>query len=176
MLDNPLGQLFGLLSFALGIYCFYQHDDRKLKIFMFVLQFNNCIHFALLGAYTAVLSSFLSVVRTGLSLKTSSRLVAWLFIALSFGLGWYLADDWVGMLPVIGACIGTYALFCLTGIRMRVAFLLGASFWLANNIAVGSIGGTLLELTLISVNGRTIYRMVRREREARPARQGSVQG
>lgn len=161
MLDNPLGQFFGLLSFCLGIYCFYQHDDRKLKIFMFVLQINNSIHFALLGAHTAVLSSLLSVVRTGLSLKTSSRIVAWLFIMISLVLGWILAERWLDMLPIIGTCIGTYSLFCLTGIRMRMAFLVGACFWMANNIVVGSIGGTLLELTLITVNSRTIYRMYR---------------
>lgn len=159
MFDNPLAQFFGLLSFGLGIYCFYQRDDRRLKIIMFVMQLNNCLHFALLGAPTAALSSVLSVVRTGLSLRTHSRLVAWLFIGLSLGLGGWLADSWQDMLPVIGSCIGTYALFCLQGISMRLAFLVGACFWLGNNILVGSLGGTLLELTLISVNLRTIYKL-----------------
>lgn len=154
-----LGQFFGLMSFALGVYCFFQRDDRKLKIFMFLLQLNNCIHFALLAAPTAVLSSLLAVVRTGLSLKTSSQLVAWFFILVSLGLGWVMADVWVDMLPVFGSCVGTYALFCLTGIRMRLAFLVGACLWLANNIVVGSIGGTLLEVTLISVNSSTIVRL-----------------
>lgn len=156
-----VGQFLGLVSYGLGVYCFFQRDDRKLKIFMFVLQFNNCLHFALLGAPTAVLSSLLAVVRTGLSLKTRSKLVAWLFIGLSVALGYWLADGWLDLLPIIGACIGTYSLFCLTGIAMRLAFLLGACFWLANNIVVGSIGGTLLEVTLISVNASTIYRLWR---------------
>ncbi len=154
-----VGQLLGLVSYAIGVYCFFQKDDRKLKIFMFVLQFNNCMHFALLGAPTAVLSSFLSLVRSGLSLKTSSKLLAWLFIALSIAVGAWLAERWLDFLPIVGTCIGTYALFCLTGIRMRVALLVGASFWLANNIVVGSIGGTLLEITLISVNSSTIVRL-----------------
>lgn len=162
-----LGQGFGLLSFALGVYCFFQREDRKLKIFMFLLQLNNCVHFALLGAPTAVLSSILAVVRTGLSLKTSSKIVAWFFIAISLMLGIALTDDWAGMLPVFGACVGTYSLFCLTGIRMRLAFLVGACFWLANNILVGSIGGTLLELTLISVNSSTIFRMWRAQKRQR---------
>ncbi len=163
-----VGQLLGLVSYAIGVYCFFQKDDRKLKIFMFVLQFNNCLHFALLGAPTAVLSAFLSLVRSGLSLKTSSRLVAWLFIALSIAVGTWLAERWLDMLPIAGTCIGTYALFCLTGIRMRVALLVGASFWLANNIVVGSIGGTLLEITLISVNASTIFRLWRSSRPVSP--------
>ncbi|HEY7884900.1 MAG TPA: YgjV family protein [Cellvibrionaceae bacterium] len=159
MLDNPLGQFFGLLSFFLGIYCFYQRDDRRLKMVMFAMQISNCVHFALLAAHTAVMSSLFSVVRTGLSLYTRSRIVAWLFISISFSLGLWLSNEWQDMLPVIGSCIGTYALFCLQGIRMRLAFLLGACFWLSNNIWVGSIGGTMLELTLITVNLRTIYKL-----------------
>ena len=161
MFDNPLAQFFGLLSFFLGIYCFYQRDDRRLKIIMFAMQANNCVHFALLGAQTAVLSSLFSVVRTGLSLHTRSTIVAWLFIVVSFSLGAWLAERWQDMLPVMGSCIGTYALFCLEGIRMRLAFLVGACFWLSNNIWVGSLGGTLLEITLITVNLRTIYKLHR---------------
>lgn len=159
MLDNPLGQFFGLLSFLLGIACFYQRDDRRLKIIMFAMQLNNCIHFALLAAPTAVMSSLFSMVRTGLSLYTRSALVAWLFIAASVALGIWLSDQWQDMLPVMGSCIGTYALFCLQGIRMRLAFLVGAGFWLSNNLWVGSIGGSLLEMTLITVNLRTIYKL-----------------
>jgi hypothetical protein len=161
MFENPLAQFFGLLSFGLGIFCFYQRDDRRLKIVMFVMQFSNCLHFALLGAHTAAISSVFSVTRTGLSLYTRSRLVAWLFIAAIMAIGIWLAKTWQDMLPIIGSCIGTYALFCLRGIPMRLAFLVGACFWLSNNIWVGSLGGTLLEITLISVNLRTIFKLRR---------------
>lgn len=162
MLDNPLGQFFGMLSFIIGVSAFYQRDDRKLKILMFVLQINHTIHFILMGATTAALSSVLSAIRTGLSLKTSSKIVAWLFIAFTLALGSYIASDWRDYLPIIGTCIGTYSLFCLEGIRMRLAFLLGACFWLSNNIVIGSVGGTLLETTLIVVNLRTIVSLYRR--------------
>lgn len=166
MFENPLAQFFGLLSYCLGIYCFYQRDDRRLKIIMFTMQANNCIHFALLGAKTALLSSAFSVVRTGLSLHTKSRIVAWLFIVVIAVWGLYLTDVWQDMLPVVGSCLGTYALFCLQGVRMRLMFLVGACFWLANNIYVGSIGGTLLEATLITVNCRTMLKLYRTEKTA----------
>lgn len=48
--------------------------------------------------------------------------------------------------------LGTYSVFVLKGIQMRVGFLLGAMCWLTNNIIVGSVGGSLLEATLICVN------------------------
>ncbi|MCP3862549.1 MAG: YgjV family protein, partial [Aestuariibacter sp.] len=48
---------------------------------------------------------------------------------------------------------------CLSGIKMRLAFLYGALCWLTNNIIVGSIGGTMLEATLLMVNSFTIWRL-----------------
>ncbi len=44
---------------------------------------------------------------------------------------------------------------------MRIGFLLGAVCWLTNNIMVGSIGGVLLEATLLLTNLLTIFRLAR---------------
>lgn len=154
-----LAQALGFVSYALGVLCFYQKDDKKLKFIMLTMNLNNAIHFALLGAATASLGSLLSVVRTGLAIRTSSRAVAFVFIALTIVSGYWLASSWKDIFPLLGTCIGTYALFCLRGINMRIAFLCGALCWLTNNILVGSIGGTLLELTLLVVNGNTIRKL-----------------
>ncbi|MBC6905965.1 YgjV family protein [Saccharophagus sp. K07] len=168
MFELNIAQIFGLLSFTLGILCFYQRDDRKLKIMMLLLQLNNVLHYGLLGAWTASLSSLLSVARTGLAIRTKSRRLAYLFMLLSIILGIWVGDHWTDMFAILGSCMGTYAVFCLSGIRMRLAFLLGAVFWLTNNIIVGSLGGTLLESTLIIVNLNTIYRLYR-QRQKTPA-------
>lgn len=154
-----LGQLLGLVTFGLGIACFYQRDDRKLKLTMLVMNLNNVPHFWLLGADTAALSSALSVLRTGLALKYRGLPLALAFMALTLALGLPLVQQPFHWLALAGSCIGSYALFCLQGIAMRLAFLAGALCWLGNNLAAGSIGGTLLELTLISVNLHTIWRL-----------------
>lgn len=156
-----VAQVLGLVSFGLGILCFYQKEDKKLKIIMLVMQANNVLHFGLLGAWTASLSSVLSVARTGLALRTSSRRLAYLFILLSLILGVCVSDRWTDFFPVIGSCFGTYALFCLSGIKMRMAFTCGAVCWLINNMLVGSLGGILLEITLLVVNFNTILRIHR---------------
>lgn len=152
-------QAVGLLSFILGIVCFYQKDDRKLKIVMVAMNVNHALHFALLGATTAVASSILSLLRTFLAIHTDSKAMAYLFIVVTASWGVYLADHWYDLFPVVGSCIGTYTVFCLRGIIMRVGFLAGAVCWLINNILVGSIGLTLLESTLILVNLNTIRRL-----------------
>jgi hypothetical protein len=164
MFELNLAQFFGMISFTLGILCFYQRDDKRLKIMMLLLQLNNVLHFGLLGAWTASLSALIAVGRTGLALRTRSRRLAYLFIVLSVVLGFLVGDRWTDIFPILGTCMGTYALFCLSGIAMRLAFLLGACFWLTNNIIVGSLGGTLLEATLIAVNLNTIRRLYRARR------------
>ncbi|MGL1957271.1 MAG: YgjV family protein [Colwellia sp.] len=160
--DNPtylFAQALGFVSYGLGIFCFYQRNDKNLKIIMLIMNLNNTIHFALLGAATASLGSLLSVFRTGLALKTSNKLVAIIFIIISILFGYFISDSYQDFFPILATCIGTYALFFLNGIKMRIAFILGALCWLTNNILVGSIGGTLLEITLLIVNGNTIRRL-----------------
>jgi hypothetical protein len=92
--------------------------------------------------------------------------LAFIFIAFGLASGIYLADSIWDLWAILGMCIGTYSLFVLKGIQMRLGFLIGAMCWLINNILVGSIGGMLLEATLISVNITTIIRLLRDKRNA----------
>ncbi|MCQ1061011.1 YgjV family protein [Photobacterium sp. ZSDE20] len=162
--EFSLAQAFGFVSFALGITAFYQKDDKKLKVLMVIFNINHMIHFFLLGAVIASFSALISAFRTALSVKYQSKLLAYFFIVCNLVVGFYLSERWLDLLPIAGACIGTYALFCLEGIKMRLAFFVGALCWLSNNIVVGSIGGTLLEATLLSVNVATIIRLRRQQR------------
>lgn len=152
-------QSLGFLSFILGVLCFYQKNDQRLKVILVIMNINHALHFALLGAMTACLSATLSALRTGLSVKYPSSALGYVFILLTIVGGYLMFESWQDILPIIGTCIGTYALFNLEGIKLRIAFLVGALCWLANNIIVGSIGGMLLETTLIAVNLTTIYRL-----------------
>ncbi|WP_394243945.1 YgjV family protein [Vibrio astriarenae] len=162
-----IAQILGFVSLALGVTTFYQKDDRKLKILMMVFHINHLIHYFLLGSLVSVASSALSVLRTATAIYVSSLVVAFGFIALSALGGFYLIESYHDIWPLLGTAIGTYSVFCLKGIKMRLGFLVGACCWLVNNIIVGSIGGTLLELTLISVNLTTTFRLIADQRKAR---------
>lgn len=165
-MEFSLAQALGFVSFALGISTFYQKDDRKLKIIMLIFNMNHLLHYLLLGSMTSALSAALSAARTGTSIYTSSRYVAAVFIVLGLSLGLSVSNHWWDMWPIVGTVIGTFAVFMLRGIAMRIAFLVGGVCWLINNIIVGSIGGTMLEATLICVNLLTMYRLVRDEKKA----------
>lgn len=161
--QEVIAQALGFVSFALGMYAFYQKDDKKLKVIMMVFSLNHMLHYLLLGSIVSALSAMLAAIRTGTAIYVSSKRVAAIFILIGGGSGWYLADSLSDLWSILGMCIGTYAVFALKGIPMRIAFLIGAMCWLTNNILVGSIGGSLLEATLISVNTFTIYRLLREQ-------------
>jgi Bacterial inner membrane protein len=153
---NP-AQLFGYAAFVLGVLSFLQKDDRRFKLYMSAECLAYVVHFALLGNPTAVASSVISVARSVLSLYTKAAWVAFVMVALNLTLGWGLVELWWNWLPLLASCIGTLALFLLSGIRMRLVMLLGTGCWLVNNILSGSIGGTALELVILVTNLRTIF-------------------
>lgn len=161
MAEIDLAQALGFLSFGLGISTFYQKNDRHLKILMLVFNLNHLLHFLLLGSMLSALSALLSALRTTTSIFTSSKWVAAIFVLIGIVSGLGMAEHWWELWPIVGTVIGTYSLFVLSGIRMRIGFLAGATCWLINNILVGSIGGTLLEMTVIIMNLITIYRLYR---------------
>jgi len=165
MTQEVIAQILGFVSFALGIYAFYQRDDKKLKVIMLIFSLNHLIHFLLLGAFVSALSASLSAIRTATAIYVSSVRAAILFIVIGLCSGLYLADNIWQLWSILGMCIGTYSVFVLKGIPMRIGFLLGAMCWLTNNILVGSIGGSFLEATLLTVNLITIVRLLREQRK-----------
>ena len=154
-----IAQGFGLLSFAIGTYTFLQKDDRHLKISMLFLFGCHTIHFFLMGASTAAAANLLSFLRTFISIKYNKPFVGILFILANISWGLYLYQSPVSILPIIGASIGTYAVFFLSGIKMRIAFIIGALSWITHNLIVGSVGGIMLETIVLIANATTIIRI-----------------
>jgi Bacterial inner membrane protein len=152
-----LAQLLGYAAFVLGVACFAQTDDRRFKLFMAAECAAYIGHFALLGQPTAMASTTVSLLRSLASIKARTPAVGVFFIALSAGLGVWLMNGWLSLLPIAASCIGTFALFFLHGLRMRALMLVGTGLWLVNNLLVGSIGGTLLEAVLMVTNVRTCW-------------------
>nr|WP_245872516.1 YgjV family protein [Avibacterium endocarditidis] len=134
MLDNIINipQLLGILAFILGVICFYQKNDKKLKIVMLIQNITYMSHFILLGANVAALSSLLSTLRTATSIYVSSKYIAFFFVLLGIIFGYVIADSVWQVFPIIASTIGTISLFLLKGIPMRLFMLIGSACWLTN--------------------------------------------
>jgi Bacterial inner membrane protein len=155
-------QCVGYLAFVLGVGSFLQTDDRRFKLFMIGECAAYVVHFAMLGNPTAVASSVISTVRSVLALHTRAWWVAGLVVLANLGFGVAVAQRPADWLPLLASCLGTLALFLLQGVPMRLVMLCGTCLWIANNILVGSIGGTALEIVVALVNVMTIIRMLNR--------------
>jgi multisubunit Na+/H+ antiporter MnhC subunit len=162
-----LAQITGYVAFAIGVYSFLQKDDRRLKATIGAQAFSYAVHFFLLGSPSAAAASVVTSVRAVLSLYTRSSWVAVAILATNVTLGVATAKSAVDVLPVLASCAGTAAFFWFEGIAMRLILLGATACWLTNNLILGSIGGTLLELFLGGVNSWTCYRLWRIERGRR---------
>ncbi|MFN3809413.1 MAG: YgjV family protein [Roseateles asaccharophilus] len=159
-------QLAGYAAFLLGLLCFAQTDDRRFKLFMALECLAYTLHFAMLDHPSAAASSLISLARSMAAIRWRRPAVGVFFIALSLGMGYALYSGWLSMLPILASCIGTFSLFFLHGLAMRMLMLLGTTLWLVNNVCVGSVGGVLLEACLLSTNLWTISRLWRRQRRS----------
>ncbi len=128
---------------------------------MLIMNLNHMIHFLLMEAFNSALSALLATIRTYVSIKVKSVYFALFFIIITIVLNSFWAEHWFDWLSVTGSCIGTFALFCLQGIRLRLMMLLGTLCWLANNIIIGSIGGVMLEVMILVISVVTIIRLKR---------------
>ncbi|MDR3536180.1 MAG: YgjV family protein [Acetobacteraceae bacterium] len=157
-------QCVGYIAFVLGVTAFLQRLDWKLKAFNASESVAYAVHFFLLGNPAASASSLIASVRSTLAIKLRSPVLAMLLILVTLGAGACVARSWTDWIPVIASCIATYAVFLMTGIQLRLAFLVCTLLWLVNNILSGSIGGTALETTIGLANGTTIIRLLRAPR------------
>lgn len=153
-------QIVGYVAFVLGVSSFLQKTDRRLIVFNACQCTAYTIHFLLLGNFTACGSAFVSAVRSTIVLRYRFKALAAIFIGLNIAVGLFAARSPAGWLPVVGCILGTYGLFFLEGVKMRLAFLTSTVLWIANNFLSGSIGGLALESMIFLTNGTTIVRML----------------
>lgn len=165
-----IAQCVGYIAFVLGVSAFLQKSDSRLKALNASESLVYSVHFTLLGNPSAAACALISCIRSFLSLKVRSTSLAVLFIVINVGLGFVFAKGVAGWLPVMGSCLATLAIFLMRGVRMRMVLLMSTLLWLANNILSGSIGGTLLEATIATVNSITIMQILKDRVQIREAK------
>jgi len=167
-------QCLGYVACVLGITAFLQKNDTRLKSFLAAECAVYAVHFWLLNNTTAAMSALVSGCRSAVAVKTRSLMVAMGFIGINLVLGALFARSWMALLPVSASVLGTLAVFLMKGIPMRIVLLVATLCWLINNIAVGSIGGTVLESFVALANSFTLLLLLKNSRRAAGAESASI--
>ncbi|PSV21819.1 hypothetical protein C0W44_06315 [Photobacterium leiognathi subsp. mandapamensis] len=154
-----LAQTIGMVAFFIGATAFLHSDGRRFRLHLMLFQIVLCSHFVMMGALVAAFGCGISAIRSYASTKTQSTPVMLFFIAMLWVMGVPQLEYYYEILTILGSSVATYALFKMQGITMRLLVMFNSFCWIINNFLLGSIGGTLMELTFIMVNSATILRM-----------------
>ncbi|WP_113626339.1 YgjV family protein [Pectobacterium peruviense] len=156
-----IAQSVGVLAFLVGITMFFNRNDQKFKIQLSAYSAVIGLHFFLMGANAAGASAVLNSARTLISLKTHNIIVMFVFISLTLLFGLSGMRHAMELLPIAGTVVSTWALFRTSGLTTRCVMWCSTAGWVAHNIWLGSIGGSLIEGSFLLMNGFNIIRFWR---------------
>ncbi|MCK7545585.1 YgjV family protein [Marinobacter bryozoorum] len=161
-LASLAGQFFGLVALVICLVAFASKNDDRLLVLLISANVAFALQFALFGSWTAAALTVLVIARIVLARRyVGSQWVMWVVLVANLVAAALTWRDWVDVLPLTAATLGTIAMFLLRGIPMRIMLGLAALAWMLNNLAIGSIGGTLAEGMIFVTNVVTIIRMAR---------------
>ncbi|GGX98707.1 permease [Litchfieldella qijiaojingensis] len=160
-----LGQGVSLVALALCIVAFASKRDDRLFVLLLFANVAFATQFALFQSWVAAGISALIVLRIALVRRFPRHraVMAWMLLAtlVVAALTWSGPRD----IPALAAgLLGTYGMFMLRGIPMRVALAVAAVCWVISNLLAGSIGGTVAESLIFLTN---VITMLRLRRDAR---------
>lgn len=161
-MEFNLAQAIGLLASATIITAFFFKGDVKLKLIAALGHFLFIIHFFMLGATAGAITSTINSTRGLASIKFhKSKRVMFIFMSFYILAALLFVEQWIDFLPYATGVIGCYALYMLSGLKLRLLITVSAIFWLIYNIYFLSLGGILTEVFVISANCLTIYRILK---------------
>jgi len=168
-MENWLAQGIGGIAFFIGVVAFWQKDDTRFRYQMMAFCLVMGVHFALMGATVAAIGVTINAIRSFASIKTHSRKIMWLFIILMWSMTLPNITHFFELMTVVGSSVATWALFSKQGIALRCLILFNSFCWVAHNIWLGSIGGSLIEASFIITNSITIVRLYRTQNHRQSA-------
>lgn len=137
-------QLIGLVGVGLLLVMFQVNNRRTILRIQMASSLIMALHFTLLGATTGAAMNLLRVTRNFFFIKYRDR--KWLLpvaLAVFAAAGVLTWHDWTSILPVIGAAIGTTALWQNNPRYIRFLSILVPPFWFVYNFLHGSYAGML---------------------------------
>lgn len=166
MISSDLaGQMAGLVALGLCIVAFSSKSDDRLLAILVLANVAFAIQFAFFGAWVASAISALIILRILLARRLPRHRGAMIAMLLATLL--VAALVWQGpadLVPLAAGLLGTFAMFMLRGIPMRLCLAAAAFLWMVTNAVSGSWGALAAEGLVLVVNVVTMIRIARDRR------------
>ena len=150
-------QAIGFVALILCIISYQSNRYRKLMSIRAASEFVFCVHFLLLGVLSGSAMQFIGGIRNlafvRLENKKNKMLIAIItFCVLFTFFGIFTWEGPISVLPIVAKNVSTIAFAMSDTRKIRLIEFPTYGFWLAFNIASGSIAGTInASLSLVSI-------------------------
>lgn len=150
-------QLIGFLGLAISIVAFQFKKHRGIVLCKATSELVFSLQYILLGAWTAAVLDFISVIRNLLFYRLVKKGRSTLPVIVGFGLfviatGFFTFDGFVSVLPIGSKLLTTISYGIKKEKWLRIITLPSCILWIIYNLYVNSIAGVLTDsMTLISL-------------------------
>ena len=150
-------QIIGFVALAISIIAFQFKKHGQIVFCKMASEFIFSIQYVLLGAWTAAVLDFISVIRNLLFCKLVKKNISTLPVILVFGCfviatGVFTYDGIASLLPIASKLLTTVSYGMKNEKLLRIITLPSCVFWIIYNVTVGSIAGVLTDsLALVSL-------------------------
>lgn len=150
-------QLIGFLGLAISILAFQFKKHRGIVLCKALSELTFSLQYILLGAWTAAVLDFISVVRNFLFYKLVKKNRSTTPVIVGFGIfvvltGVFTFDGIVSLLPIGSKLLTTISYGMKNERWLRIITLPSCVLWIIYNLFVGSAAGVLTDvMTLVSL-------------------------
>lgn len=158
-------QIVGYVALVTYVAAYAIKNDNTLKLAFSASNILWVVHYYLIGAQTAALTTAILVVRNLFSLNSpdfsfeKKRLLLIVFSVFLMAAGMLTWAGWISIIPVATCIAVTYGVFFLSGLKLRTVFLICDVAWLVHGIVVVSYGGIAYAIGALVMNAITMRSM-----------------
>ena len=151
-----IGQGFGIVAIILGFVSYQVKTQRQILFMQSMVAVVFCIHYGLIGAYSALGMNGVNIVRNiAYDYRTrkgiNSRLIPIIFVVIQVIMCALTWEAWYSVFVLIGVGINTYCMSFADPQNVRKSIIVTSPFVLTYDIFARSVGGSIYEsIALIS--------------------------
>ena len=145
-----IGQGFGIIAIILGFISYQVRTQRQVLFMQTMVASVFCIHYGMIGAYTALAMNGVCIVRNIVydyraRKNIRSKLIPIAFVAIQVFIAMLTWEAWYSVFVLLGIGINTYCMSFYDPQSVRKSILITCPLVLTYDVFARSVGGVIYE-------------------------------